>query len=352
MSDKIEHKTFGQVVEVKQEDRNGVPIGIIAGYIATWDVDRGADRFVKGAFADSLEEHRKKSRPIRLKDHHGRTIGGFPIATVREDDRGLFGVGEVNLDVQQGKEAYALAKQGVLSDFSIGYSVVQDSMEGNIRVIGKAVVWEGSVVDEPMNPEANIVEVKTVVPFKDLPLADRDRPWDATAANRRVREFTNSDEEPSSAYRNAFLWYDGANSSNFTAYKLQVADIVDGRMVAVPRGIFAAAAALRGARGGVDLPENDRAGVIRNVERYYAKMDAPSPFEEDAKQYYVSDDVKEWTRRDIEKALQKSGAFSKAASVALASRMVEEKKKEGHTDNNDLKSIFDSIKDLKKALDV
>lgn len=350
---KVEHKAFGQVVEVKQEDRNGVPIGIIAGYIATWDVDRGADRFVKGAFADSLEEHRKKSRPIRLKDHHGRTIGGFPIANVREDDRGLYGVGEVNLDVQQGREAYALAKQGVLSDFSIGYSVVQDTMEGNIRVIGKAVIWEGSVVDEPMNTEANIVEVKAVVPFGDLPLADRDRPWDSDVALDRVREFTDSEDAPGSRYKEAFLWYDSANAANFGAYKLPFADVVDGRLVAVPRGIFAAAAAMQGARGGVDIPEEDAAGVIRNLERYYAKMDMPSPFEEDEKQYYVSDDVKGWTRRDLEKALRKSGLFSKAAAASLASRMEEkvcDKEEPVYNTPDDLKSLVESIKALQQDL--
>jgi len=353
MSTQIQHKAFGQVMEVKQEDRNGVPVGIIAGYIATWDVDRGADRFVKGAFLDSLEEHRKKSRPIRLKDHHGRTIGGFPIGNVREDDRGLYGVGEVNLDVQQGREAYALAKQGVLSDFSIGYSVVQDTMEGNIRVIGKAIVWEGSVVDEPMNPQANIVEVKAVVPFGDLPLADRDRPWDSDMALNRVREFTDSEDDPSARYKDAFLWYDSASADNFGAYKLPIADVVDGRLVAVPRGIFAAAAAMQGARGGVDLPEEDVAGVTRNLERYYAKMDMPSPFEEDAKQYYMSDDVKDWTRRDIEKALRKSGAFSKAAAAAIASRVAEPVYAEPeppYNSDTDLKSILASIQALQKDL--
>lgn len=160
----------GRVVECKQEDRNGVPIGIIKGYIATWDIDRGSwgvkDQFQKGAFLESINELRAKNRPIRFKDHHGRTIGGFPIATVIEDEKGLFGVAEVNLDVQQGKEAFSLAKQGVLSDFSIGFSSVEDSEvnteQGRIRVITKAIVWEGSIVDEPMNPHANVTEVKTI----------------------------------------------------------------------------------------------------------------------------------------------------------------------------------------------
>lgn len=350
----MKHVTFGNVVEVKQEDRNGVPVGIVAGYIATWDVDRGADRFVKGAFAESIEDLRQKGRPIRLKDHHDRTIGGFPIGQVREDDRGLFGVGEINLDVQQGKEAFALAKQGVLSDFSIGYSVIQDNLEGNIRVISKALIWEGSIVDEPMNPQANIIEVKSVVPFQDLPLADRDREWDSDAAMARVREFTDSEDTPSSSYQNAFLWYDRENAESFGSYKLPIADVVSGRLVAVPRGIFAAAAALQGARGGVDLPEQDQAGVVGHIERYYAKMDMPSPFEEDEKSYYVSDDVKGWTERDLEKALRKSGVFSKSAAKLIASRAGDIKEFTAPIDSSynedEIKSLVSSINELSTKL--
>lgn len=159
----------GTVISTKQENRNGVPIGIVEGYIATWDIDRGdysgiKDQFTRGAFADSISSHKEKNRPIRLKDHHGRTVGGFPIEKVFEDERGLFGVGEINLDVQQGREAFALAKQGVLSDFSIGFSINEsnlDEQEG-IRTITMATIWEGSIVDEPMNPHANIVAVKAL----------------------------------------------------------------------------------------------------------------------------------------------------------------------------------------------
>lgn len=163
---KIEQKFLGGIVtEVKQEDRNGVKVGIVEGYIATWDLDRGdwmgvKDQFVKGAFLESLMEHVMKKRQIRLKDHHGRTVGGFPMEFVKEDERGLFGIGEINLEVQQGREAYALAKQGVLVDFSIGFSVVDFEMDENVRTITKAVIWEGSIVDEPMNPHANITQVK------------------------------------------------------------------------------------------------------------------------------------------------------------------------------------------------
>ena len=159
---KIETKQLGgTITETKQEDRNGVPVGLISGYIATWDKDRGDDKFEKGAFTESIQDHMKRNnRPIRFKDNHNRTVGGFPISGVFEDDRGLFGTAEVNLDVQQGKELFALVKQGVISDFSIGFSAIDWEIKDGTRIIGKAIVWEGSAVDEPMNMAANIVDVK------------------------------------------------------------------------------------------------------------------------------------------------------------------------------------------------
>jgi len=49
----------------------------------------------------------------------------FPV----EDNVGLKVVGQLNLDVQQGKEAYALLKQGALDGMSIGYLPVQFSRD-------------------------------------------------------------------------------------------------------------------------------------------------------------------------------------------------------------------------------
>lgn len=163
----------GRIVDTKLESRNGIDVGIVKGYIATWDVDRGGwdgvkDQFVMGAFRESLQDHRDRdNRPVRLKNKHDDLIGGFPIESVREDDRGLFGIGEINLETQQGREVFSLARQGMLTDFSIGFSV-EDSetnfdqdRDAHVRKISKAIVWEGSIVDEPMNPSANITDVKT-----------------------------------------------------------------------------------------------------------------------------------------------------------------------------------------------
>jgi len=320
----VEYKYFGGgVLEVKEESVNGVPVGIVNGYIATWSIDRGNDRFVKGAFKESLIEMRAKDRQIRFKDHHFRTIGGFPSDRSHEDDKGLFVVGHINLEVQQGREAFSLARQGVLSDFSVGFSVNEFEMDGAMRIIHKATLWEGSIVDEPMNVDATILEVKAIVPFQDLKVSERNRVWDSVAATSRIREFTKSDENPTDEYKKAFVWFDSAKSDQFGAYKLPIADVISGRMTVVPKAIFSAAAALQGARGGVDLPETDKPKVIRHIERYYAKMDLDSPFTD--KQYFVSSDVKKWTDRDLEKFLKSTDAMSKNARKILVSRIREKK---------------------------
>lgn len=319
-SDTVEIKYIGGLIsEVKQEDRNGIPVGLISGYIATWDLDRGDDKFVKGAFLESLKDHRKKNRQIRFKDNHGRTVGGFPIATVKEDEKGLFGIAEVNLDVQQGRELHSLVKQGVISDFSIGFSVRDFEIKDGIRIISKAIVWEGSAVDEPMNVAANITDVKAATAFKDLPLADRDKPWSSSAALGRVRQLTDSEEEPSARYKNAFFWFDRENADEFGAYKLPFADVVDGKLVAVPRGIFAAAAAMQGARGGVDIPDADRPSVERHINRYYDKMDLESPFEKGGLGMV---ELEAMSAKEIERYLRDSGLFSRKASTVITSHYI------------------------------
>jgi hypothetical protein len=121
----------------------------------------------------------------------------------------------------------------------------------------------------------------TVPSFQDLPLADRSRRWDGGAAEKRVRKFTGATEGPNAKYRSVHLWYDAEKKDNFTAYKLLIADVVSGKLVAVPRGVMAAAAVMQGSRGGVDLPAKDIDRVKSHLAKYYKKMDDTAPWDRD-----------------------------------------------------------------------
>jgi hypothetical protein len=118
-----------------------------------------------------------------------------------------------------------------------------------------------------------------VTAFADLPLADRDRKWDGAAAEKRVRAWARAEDEPNERYRDAHVWYDADKKQNFTAYKLLIADVVDGKLVAVPRGVMAAGNVLDGGRGGVELPDKDIDRVKSHVAKYYKKMGEQPPWE-------------------------------------------------------------------------
>lgn len=117
-----------------------------------------------------------------------------------------------------------------------------------------------------------------VTRFADLPLVDRNRRWNAAAAEKRVRRWAGAENGPNAKYRRAHLWYEAGREDDFTGYKLPIADVVDGELKAVPRAIIAAAGVLDGARGGVDVPDSDRRKIRRQLDRYYDKMDETPPW--------------------------------------------------------------------------
>ncbi|MBI1379144.1 MAG: hypothetical protein GC157_16930 [Frankiales bacterium] len=118
-----------------------------------------------------------------------------------------------------------------------------------------------------------------VTAFQDLPVADRDLEWDGSAAEKRVREWADAQDDPNAKYRDAHVWYDADSKDNFTAYKLLIADVVDGRLRAVPRGVMAAGNVMQGGRGGVDLPEKDVPRVKSHLAKYYEKFGETAPWD-------------------------------------------------------------------------
>lgn len=123
-----------------------------------------------------------------------------------------------------------------------------------------------------VNDENGKIECATPS-FQDFDIVDKE--WDSNSAIRRVREATDSQNYPSRDYRKAFFYYDEENVDNFGAYKLPFVDIVDGRMVAIRRGVFAANAAMSGARTGKapDIPASERPTVQAHIDRYLKKIE-------------------------------------------------------------------------------
>lgn len=175
--DKVTSKMRFDVREVKEVEHNGQRFGIISGYASTYgNVDRVRDKVMPGAFTKSVKRYLSDSRPIKMYYQHDskEVIGAFRPEFIREDVDGLFVQGELNLDVQKGREVYALARQGVLTDLSIGYTVKDSDVKNGIRELKEVELWEISVVSEPANPKARITQVKTIDEIKEEIKSKRD----------------------------------------------------------------------------------------------------------------------------------------------------------------------------------
>lgn len=356
-----------EIKAASEQTINGEPVGIVSGFASTYgNVDRGGDIVVKGAFTKSLERHRAEDGKINMLFQHRDHIGHFPISKVRDEKEGLFlEDGIVALNVPEGRAAMSLLRTGSIDRMSIGFNVVNQELKDGSRMLTELELWEASIVSEPMNPLAAITSVKAATPYKDFPLADRDMEWDSSSAIERVREFTGSVDEPSSRYLNGFFWYDRDRSDDFGAYKLPFVDVVDGELKAVPRGIFAAAAAVSGARGGVDIPNSDRGSVISHINRYYEKTNLDSPL----KHYVVGEERKEFlhmgvaairnvsTRKEFERILRGSGCFSREAANHLAhkfnvqSQSEHQKKDLGDPDQQKhISQLIESLKGMQNII--
>ncbi|HOA84019.1 MAG TPA: HK97 family phage prohead protease [Thermodesulfovibrio thiophilus] len=262
----METKDF--MFDIKSVEDNG----IVEGYAAVFgNKDLGNDIIDPGAFKKTINE--RKNVPL-LWYHQPPEVLGL-VFEMEEDNKGLKSRSQINLDTQLGREKFSLIRQGAIKGMSIGFETIKEAWDGTVRRLKEIRLWEISLVTFPMNPLAQVTGIKAVVPYQDLPLADKDREWDAGEARKRLADWAGDDMDK---YRKGFLWYDEENADNLTAYKLPIADVIDGRLYAVPRAIIAAAAAIQGARGGVDIPASDVPGVKNHIEKYYKKMDMTPPW--------------------------------------------------------------------------
>ena len=111
----------------------------------------------------------------------------------------------------------------------------------------------------------------TVVGDTDLPIADRDREWDGQKARTRVLDWATDDDGNVDAKRlsQAFLYRDPERDpETLAAYKLGFADVINGRLRIVPRGVFAAASRLNQA----DIPERERDRIRGRLNTLYERL--------------------------------------------------------------------------------
>jgi uncharacterized protein len=149
-------------IEIRKDDVQ--EDGTFSGYGSVFGVvDSYGTVIDKGAFSRTLKNRKS---PVRLLWQHNsdQPIGVF--TEMSEDNVGLKFTGQLNLEVQQGKEAYSLLKQGALDGMSIGFYIISEQLTDNVTHFTEVKLREISIVTFPANEDATISSVRSA--FDDL----------------------------------------------------------------------------------------------------------------------------------------------------------------------------------------
>lgn len=146
--------------------------GEIEGYGSTFwgEPDSYGDVIAAGAFAESLAEHQANGTMPKMFWQHrsSEPIGRWTEA--KEDAKGLYLKGKLNMGVQRAREAHELLKERDIDGLSIGYRIKEYKVDTETQVwtLEKLELLEVSVVSIGANDNATISSVKAAKAAHDL----------------------------------------------------------------------------------------------------------------------------------------------------------------------------------------
>jgi HK97 family phage prohead protease len=288
---KVETKILG-FAEIKSLDDVH---GTFDGYLAAFNNEDGnGDIIERGAFLKTLTEAKAVQGkngatflyPLLWMHDENNPIGGF--TDMKEDSTGLYVKGLCDLDTEVGRRAFSAMTKGYMRQLSIGFQTVKATRDAKgVRHLTEIRLWEGSLITTgyAANQQANILAtkrrgtrggaVRTAASGKSSwPLSDRNKQWDSAGAHERLVAWaTDTDGKlDESKMQSVHFWYDAAAPHKVDSYKLAFCDVVEGNVVAVPRGVFAIAGMLQGARKKPNIPAQDIKSVRDKVSTYYGRM--------------------------------------------------------------------------------
>ena len=196
----LERKTIGlDALELKFDAEGEGPL--FSGYASVFNgVDAYGDTIVPGAYTKTIK---KRQRPILMRwNHFGPVIGKWKEA--REDEKGLFVVGELTPGHSVAGDVYASMRHGAVTGLSIGYRPIKFTETGDgTRTLKEIELVEISIVEMPADLGAVVGAIKSALEeAEDLKAIERllrDAAGfsraDATALVSRIKSLARSECE-------------------------------------------------------------------------------------------------------------------------------------------------------------
>lgn len=183
----------------------------VTGYASVFNVvDSYGDMIAPGAFTRTLAAWKAKGRPVPVLWQHDtwNPIGGD--SDLIEDDHGLAVSAELVTEVEQAREALALARANILGGLSIGFSIPRLASDGqpstyydddtDVYVIREVKLWEYSLVTFPANEEATIDSVTAELAAAAREIRNAAETLTATSVAARARRILEAGAPPAAAH--------------------------------------------------------------------------------------------------------------------------------------------------------
>lgn len=148
-----------------------------------------------------------------------------------------------------------------------------EALVASIEAAGDIEEWAAAVDLSEFQPHESHDEAFAVngSSWRSLPIAERDVPFDADDAALRILAWAKNDRNTAAK---AYLW----NNPQIAAatkdtYRLPIGDIFGGKLTLMYHAVYAAAALLSGAHGGLpNIPEEEKGQLRRIISDIYKKM--------------------------------------------------------------------------------
>ncbi len=291
--------TIAEKKEINEEERS------IVGWGSRAVVDRDQEIIQTGGW--DLKAFRKN--PVLMLSHDYSTLPVGKILWIKDTEEGLKFKAQF-ATTPTADEVYQLFKEDVMHAFSVGFIpkewVDAKDTEKPKRTYTKSELLEISCVSIPSCPDALIeayddgkvktkeltkvldnIEDKSIPGSKTLPLS-ADVTWDAFGAETRMRNAAGGPDKDKidwAEYGKGFAWYDKSDAESYRAYKLPFADVKEGKLTAIWRGVATGMAADLGE--GLKLTDAERKQVYNFLATYYKRFGKDPP------------DFKEYTEEEL-----------------------------------------------------
>jgi len=281
--------------------------------------DYANERFSEHAIDKMVEAVSDPNREVLLMTHHTDSFGfGVAVEASKTEQKEFFvdfklkdsypQSGELFDEVKEKKNQRQLSVGGYLNWENPNAVYFENDDEGMIKVLDDFVL-EHVVTTAPgyaCNPRTHFIEAlaknvyartgidvtkgKSLSTIKKVPsnpsgnkTAELDTSWSFSTSDANMILGDDPGSSEWSIFSKCHAWYDDKTDDDHSppwkkgAYKLPHHKEIDGEILCVWRGVAAAMGALLGARGGVNIPDNEKRAVYNHLKAHYKQFDKDVP---------------------------------------------------------------------------